>query len=684
MSSAALDIQAESSIFEGYTTFYPGANISFAFENGTTLDELPWLAFYNTPGDTGPLATGGDFFNFFVLGFYPASYDPTATTYCASSPTPAPTNGSAASSSSDAAAAATSDVTTTSATTTEASIATAPASSPGWDNPAYPSTPDLAQADLGGTGVLTAYFLKDILTAVLSVPSFLTYDDESTAAFSNFIQVFLADAKSAGMEKVLIDLQQNGGGDTLLAVDTFKQFFPDIDPFAGSRLRAHPTADVLGNTYTTYYGSGLNETFYDALSDSDWNSADRINADTGANFSSWGEFFGPHEYNGDTFTTTQRDNFSSVIFDQEASGGITVYGFADRPVNVTQQYTADNIVILSDGLCSSTCALFMELMHHQGGVETVVVGGRPSNGPMQAPAGSRGAQSYTFGPEQDLDSDIQFAELINGSTTPLLPDLVEDILITFGEINLRDQIRKGENIPLQFVYEAANCRIFYSFDTWYNYTNLWKYAANATWTTPTLCIEGSTGFATANNTESDTFGTEGGSSAVYTGIYTNLTGVNLLSGVQQDNPASFSGAEVDIVRSSKSSPGQACDPAAKSGSLTCQGGGTTCTFVVECGKNLCTQAWHTASSTCDHHVLHESTQTVRGRKKKYQTGYCIPSNGCSGNTKASVGVNDIPLPPESNAKGNDGDGLGWESSPIRDTYLSSGTVAGAIEAGLLG
>jgi hypothetical protein len=60
------------SIFEGYTTFYPGDNITFTFENGTELTET-WLAIYNDPGDMGPLSTGGDFYNFFVLGLYPDS-----------------------------------------------------------------------------------------------------------------------------------------------------------------------------------------------------------------------------------------------------------------------------------------------------------------------------------------------------------------------------------------------------------------------------------------------------------------------------------------------------------------------------------------------------------------------------------------------------------------------------------
>ena len=204
MSSPALAIQNYYSIFEGYTTFYPGENVTFAFENGTTLDPFPWLAIYNSPGDTGPLLTGGDFYNFFVLGLFPESYDPDAAeTDLDSVPSSVP-----------------SDTATESATpVAESSIVATPTS---WPNTAYPQNPDIVQPDLGGSGVLTGYFLKDISTAVLSIPSFQAFDD-AVVSFSDTISKFLRQSKKAGMKKILVDVQQNAGGNTLLAIDAFKQ-----------------------------------------------------------------------------------------------------------------------------------------------------------------------------------------------------------------------------------------------------------------------------------------------------------------------------------------------------------------------------------------------------------------------------------------------------------------------------
>ena len=144
----------------------------------------------------------------------------------------------------------------------------------------------------------------------------------------------------------------------------------------------------------------------------------------------------------------------------------------------------------------------MEMMHHEAGVRAVAVGGLPLYGPMQAPSGSRGALYYT---SDEVDDNINFTAINNVTTAALFPNRQNDVYITNLGVNLRDQVRRGENVPLQFVYEAADCRTFFTPQTIYNYTNLWQYAADATWSDPTLCVANSTGYATYNTT--DTKGT---------------------------------------------------------------------------------------------------------------------------------------------------------------------------------
>ena len=489
MSNPAGDILSTLSAFEGSTIFYPGANISFVFENGTSYDDLPWLAGYtdNVDADTPALSSGQDLYDYFVLGTIPTDV-----------PAAASSSISAAASSTFAAAATSSigssseDGSTITATPTPSASAT-PSS---WSYAPFPSNPVVAQPNLGldNGGVITGYFLNDGVTAVLSIPSF-EVTGESVLSFSTTIGDFISQTKAAGLTRIIIDLQRNQGGSDLLAVDAFKQFFPSIDPFNGARLRANDFGDSLGTTFTTYYTTQqLNESFYEALSADVWVAPVYLNAATGANFTSWPEFFGPHPDRGDLFTTVQRDNLSSIIFDENAtddsdtSSGIVIYGYGNRSATSPQPFSADQIILLSDAFCSSSCATFVELMHHQGGARTVVAGGRPELGPMQFASGSRGAQSYY---NVDLDSDIEFAQTVNASITPVQQDSsLIDFYINFAQLNIKDSIRKGENFPLQFSYEAADCRIFYTPWTVYNFENLWNYVIDAFFRNPELCING--------------------------------------------------------------------------------------------------------------------------------------------------------------------------------------------------
>jgi hypothetical protein len=148
MLSPALDIQGFFDVFSGGATFYPGDTITFKLENGTEISDY-YQAIYNSPGPTGPLETGGDFYNFFVLGFYPASFNPDDDDD--------DTSDSSASSS-----AAASSTPASAATSTSVSSATLTTSALSWDNSAYPETPDVAQPDLGiyGGGYISGMYAK--------------------------------------------------------------------------------------------------------------------------------------------------------------------------------------------------------------------------------------------------------------------------------------------------------------------------------------------------------------------------------------------------------------------------------------------------------------------------------------------------------------------------------------------
>lgn len=143
-------------------------------------------------------------------------------------------------------------------------------------------------------------------------------------------------------------------------------------------------------------------------------------------------------------------------------------------------------------------------MTHQAGVRSVVVGGRPTTGPMQTASGNRGARVYDA---ESLDYDFLEVKdtMEDAEAAARLPERDDrGMWINSAGFNIRDKVREedegSERIPLQFRYEAADCRIYYTLKNVYNMTRLWRDAAAAAWTDPSLCVEDSTGYAPKRNT----------------------------------------------------------------------------------------------------------------------------------------------------------------------------------------
>lgn len=149
-------------------------------------------------------------------------------------------------------------------------------------------------------------------------------------------------------------------------------------------------------------------------------------------------------------------------------------------------------------------------MAQQAGVRMVVVGGRPEPGPMQATSGSRGALAYSA---EYLDEDI--AASSGQAPDQALPVLNRDteqrdsgMHLTTTGFNLRDQVRSQDpqGPPLQFSYDAADCRLYWTLDNALNMTRLWYDTAGAMWELGlnASCVPGSTGYASHGGSTSAT------------------------------------------------------------------------------------------------------------------------------------------------------------------------------------
>jgi hypothetical protein len=183
--------------FSDAAPLYEGDEIEVTVANGTIYSSQ-WLALYESPGFTGPLTTGGDYYNFFVLNLAPASYNESAKEYFARN--------------------------STLLNTTMPVPSQKLKNLTSWYtlNEAYPAETIMHQENLGlySSGDLTGYHLEDISTAVLSLPSFEQYGG-GVLYFSAAINEFSDKARDRNASKIIIDLQQNKGGSLGLALYTF-------------------------------------------------------------------------------------------------------------------------------------------------------------------------------------------------------------------------------------------------------------------------------------------------------------------------------------------------------------------------------------------------------------------------------------------------------------------------------
>lgn len=160
--------------------------------------------------------------------------------------------------------------------------------------------------------------------------------------------------------------------------DAFKQILLTLEPFGASRFRYTSFVDYVSEVYSiagAYNGSLVGESEYQYQYSLDVNNN---------NFPNYKAFVGPNMIYGDNFTSLVRTNLS------EMSNYIYVTGYGNNTNPPPQLFSAENIVLLEDGGCGSTCSSFAEYMKAQGGVRSVVIGGRPQLGPMQGVAGSKG------------------------------------------------------------------------------------------------------------------------------------------------------------------------------------------------------------------------------------------------------------------------------------------------------
>lgn len=399
----------------------------------------------------------------------------------------------------------TNSTTPTPSATPSASSTSIPA--PGYPPPVFKESHNL----IGG------YFLEDDYSdiAVLSVPSFVSLE-EAEIPFQQVTENFLVAAKAAGKTKLVIDVSANGGGTILQGYDLYKQLFPQgISHAAADRFRAFEETDLIGQ-YTSRKSEGLPRVYFEdpaqneTLWDLEYNvvsSAFNYQTDVDVNeenFPNWAAKFGPYEQKGDNFSNLFRWNLSDVLTPFN-SGGIYVHGFGNL-TNYTQAFAAEDMVVVTDGYCASTCTIFSELMRQRAGVKYVSLGGRAKEGITQAVGGVKGTNNLPWSYIQSqaqytitnlTDSPEEAASLNTTSLVEYWNNIPFERVSpgTSVNINFRDGIRDGDEseTPLQFVYEPSDCRILYTKAMTVDVTAIWKAVADSAWGEESKCVAGELG-----------------------------------------------------------------------------------------------------------------------------------------------------------------------------------------------
>ncbi|KFY39271.1 hypothetical protein V494_04057 [Pseudogymnoascus sp. VKM F-4513 (FW-928)] len=218
----------------------------------------------------------------------------------------------------------------------------------------------------------------------------------------------------------------------------------------------------------------------------------------GKDFSSWADMRGPVTINGASYSQIMRYNFSDpYLYQGDTIESVTGYGpLADTPA---QPYAAEDIILLSDGYCASTCAAFSDLMRRQGGVRSIVLGGRPAFGPMQGVGGTKGV---LVEPWEAIEASIASTLADFGTAAQkkkwagYLPEAFPIAMSSAPTVNFRSGYHPGSDTPMQFLNESANCRLFYTPAMLTNVTHIWESVARLAWGlgggTGQTCVRGST------------------------------------------------------------------------------------------------------------------------------------------------------------------------------------------------
>ncbi|PLN76811.1 hypothetical protein BDW42DRAFT_198772 [Aspergillus taichungensis] len=289
-------------------------------------------------------------------------------------------------------------------------------------------------------------------TAVLSVPSFITENKDS---FARAAKNLINNATAQVRRKMIIDICSNGGGSGTASLNLFKLVFPEKQIYTASRYRAHEDLNLLEKIHPKGDSITRGEWIY-------WAGV-AVTPDMEHNVTFWEKLYGHDE------TVGTKSSILTACIDAklQSQEGKPVCGYG--PV----------LLDLNAAAFKAEDILFIMLEQN---AKTIAFGGRPQKAKMQTISAVRGGinariekLSLLVTKGHEKADELQAYD----QTLPTLP-ISKLGLASTGGFDVQSTFSLDDDqLPMQFTYEPAGCRRFYTVDNVLSQESVWADASKA-------------------------------------------------------------------------------------------------------------------------------------------------------------------------------------------------------------
>ncbi|CUS07825.1 unnamed protein product [Tuber aestivum] len=272
---------------------------------------------------------------------------------------------------------------------------------------------------------------------------------EFSKGFQNFITKELVSLKKDGVKRLVIDRRTG-----CPSIRCPEPAVPRKAEISSMNIRWSPTTWALVQNFD----NGRYMEYYKDENMQDFKSKDQC--------------LGPIFRDGGWYSPKWKQDFEQYA--QESSS-------IDPKHTGSQPFETENIIVISNGICASPCASFVEgLQEH--GVRAVAYGGRPnSKTPMQAVGGTKGGEMIDIEQiYQSLAKAVIDKRYTDSPPSAWMPPAML-LRVLKGSLNLENKFRDGIGTPPQYLYTPPCRMLGFNKDMFVDIMVLWEEARAPMW-----------------------------------------------------------------------------------------------------------------------------------------------------------------------------------------------------------